>query len=83
MVSIIDGARIDLDREQIAADGTRWLWTCDISESGQPLMARTDQPGQPGETLPLDYLTRWHGPVTPEPRPVTAAACRRVLEAVS
>ncbi|MEU3613419.1 phiSA1p31-related protein [Streptomyces sp. NPDC006872] len=79
MDAILDGARINLDRVQVAADGTTWLWTCDISESGQPLMQRVDQPGQPGETLPVDYLVRWHGPLTPQRRPTTAAMYRRVL----
>lgn len=81
MTTIIDGTAIDLDRVQTASDGTRWLWSCDISESGQPLMQRTDQPGQPGELLPLDYLIRWHGPLTPMRAATTAAMYRRVLEA--
>lgn len=81
MTTIIDGTAIDLDRVQVAADGTSWLWTCEIGDSGQPLMARTDQPGQPGEVLPLDYLVRWHGPLTPERTATTAALYRRVLEA--
>ena len=81
MDAILDGARIDLDRVQVAADGTGWLWTCEIGDSGQPLMARTDLPGQPGEVLPLDYLVRWHGALTPERTAATAALYRRVLEA--
>ena len=81
MTTILEGTVIDLDRVQIAADATTWLWTCDVSESGQPLMARMDQPGQPGEILPLDYLIRWHGALTPQREATTAAMYRRVLEA--
>ena len=81
MFAIIDGARIDLDRVQVAADGTQWLWTCDINDAGQPTMARVDQPGQPGELLPIDYLIRWHGPLTPRQQATTAALYRRALEA--
>jgi len=83
MVAILDGVSIDLDRVQVAADGTEWLWSCDISDSGQPLMARVDQPGQPGELLPLDYLARWHGAVRPRPQATTAALYRRALAAVA
>ncbi|WP_109000834.1 phiSA1p31-related protein [Streptomyces rishiriensis] len=79
MTTFLDGTVIDLDRVQTAADRTEWLWTCEIGESGQPLMQRLDQPGQPGETLPLDYLTRWHGPLTPRPQATTAALYRQVL----
>ncbi|MER5584054.1 phiSA1p31-related protein [Streptomyces asoensis] len=79
MTTILDGTVIDLDRVQIAADGTQWLWTCDVSESDQPLMQRVDQPGQPGEVLPLDYLTRWHGPLTPRPQATTSSLYRLVL----
>lgn len=81
MTTDLDGTPVDLDRVQIAPDGSRWLWTCDIDDAGQPLMARLDQPGQPGETLPLDYLVRWHGPLTPDPKPTTAAMYRQILEA--
>ncbi|MFJ9420773.1 phiSA1p31-related protein [Streptomyces sp. NPDC101249] len=81
MHMLIDGARINLNRAQEAADGSRWLWTCDISDSGQPLLVRIDQPGQPGEVLPLDYLIRWRGPLTPMREPVTAAQYRRALQA--
>ncbi len=79
MDAILDGVRIDLDRVQVAADGTEWLWACDIADSGQPMMARVDKPGQPGEVLPLDYLARWHGALTPRPEATTAALYRRVL----
>ena len=81
MDAILDGARIDLDRVQIAADGTEWLWTCDINDAGQPTRARIDKPGQPGELLPIDYLVRWHGALTPRREATTAALYRRVLEA--
>ncbi len=81
MDAILDGVRIDLDRVQVAADGTEWLWACDINDFGQPVMARIDKPGQPGEQLPVDYLVRWHGPLTPRPQATTAAMYRRVLEA--
>jgi len=81
MTIIFDGACIDLDRTLVAADGTRWLWDCDITDSGQPMMARVDQPGQPGETLPLDYLARWHGALVPAPQPTTAALYRLALRA--
>lgn len=80
MTILLDGTAIDLDREQTAADGTRWLWSCDIAESGQPLMLRTDRPGQPGELLPIDYLVRWHGALTPKAQPTTAALYRLALE---
>ncbi|MGW5636685.1 phiSA1p31-related protein [Streptomyces sp. NPDC003832] len=78
MTTDLDGTVIDLDRAQEALDGTRWLWTFELGDSGQPLMARL---GQPGETVPLDYLIRWHGALTPVPQPTTAAMYRHVLEA--
>jgi hypothetical protein len=80
MEAILDGVRIDLDRVQIAADGTEWLWACDINDAGQPVMARIDKPGQPGEQIPVDYLIRWHGPLTPRRQATTAALYRRALE---
>ncbi len=79
MTTNIDGTTIDLDRVQTALDGSRWLWTCDIDESGQPLMLRLDALGQ--GVQPLDYIFRWHGALTPQPGPTTAAMYRRVLEA--
>lgn len=80
MTALLDGAVIDLDRVQIALDGSRWLWTCDVTESGDPLMARVD--GLPGvRVLPLWAVCRDHGPVIPSPTRPTAAQCRQALEA--
>lgn len=76
MTSLLDGTPIDLDRIQVALDGSRWLWICDVSESGQPLMQRLDQPSEP---RPLDYVVRWHGAIQPAPQATTAAAYRQVL----
>ncbi|MFF4791916.1 phiSA1p31-related protein [Streptomyces sp. NPDC001276] len=76
MTSVLDGHVIDLDRVQVAVDGSRWLWTCDVSESGQPLMQRLDGGGT---VLTLSEVYVQHGPLTPAPQPVTAAMCRQVL----
>ncbi|MFE7233982.1 phiSA1p31-related protein [Streptomyces sp. NPDC057596] len=76
MTSVLDGHVIDLDRVQVAVDGSRWLWTCDVSESGQPLMQRLDADGT-ALTLPEVYVQ--HGPLTPAPTPTTAALYRQVL----
>lgn len=77
MTTLLDGAVIDLDRVQVALDGSRWLWTCDHSESGQPLMLRVDAHGS--ATLPLAEVYGQHGPLAPEPQPTTAAMYRQVL----
>jgi hypothetical protein len=76
VTSLLDGAVIDLDRVQVALDGSRWLWTCEHTESGDPLMHRLDAPA---DVVPLDYVVRWHGAISPDPQPVTAAMCRQVL----
>ncbi|MFJ6559895.1 phiSA1p31-related protein [Streptomyces sp. NPDC091412] len=76
MTSLLDGHVIDLDRMQVAVDGSRWLWTCDVSESGQPLMQRLDGHGT---VLTLPEVYGQHGPLTAAPQPVTAAMCRQVL----
>lgn len=79
MTTDLDGTAINLDRIQTALDGSRWLWTCDIGDSGHPLMLRLDAVGQ--GVQPLDYVVRWHGALTPETAPITAAMYRQVLEA--
>lgn len=80
MTTILDGTLIDLDRVQVAVDGSAWLWTCEHTESGDPLMARID--GRPGaRVLPLYAVCRDHGPVMAEPQPPTPAQYRQVLEA--
>lgn len=77
MTSTLDGTVIDLDRAQLALDGTRWLWTFEHTDGGEPLMLRLD-----AETvLPLPVVYRDHGPLTPVPQPTTAAMYRQVLEA--
>ena len=80
MTTDLDGTPVDLDRAQQAGDGTRWLWTFDHTDAGEPLMLRLDAEGQPA--LPLSVVYRDHGPLTPVPQPTTAAMYRQVLEAV-
>jgi hypothetical protein len=75
----LDGTVIDLDRVQVALDGTRWLWTCDISDAGDPLMQRLDSPVPTVLVLPSVWMT--HGPVLAEQQPTTSAMYRQVLEA--
>jgi len=79
MTSLLDGIEIDLDRVQTALDGSRWLWTCEHTESGEPLMLRLDRAG--AGVLPLPAVYAGHGPVIAEPQPTTAAQYRQVLEA--
>lgn len=79
MTSLLDGEVIDLDRVQVALDGSRWLWTCELTESGDPLMVRLDANGAAVMPLPDVYAT--HGPVAAAPQPTTAAMYRQVLEA--
>ena len=79
MTILLDGAAIDLDRVQVALDGSRWLWTFEHTESGDPLMLRLNARG--AAVLPLSEVYGQHGPVMPEPQPTTAAEYRRVLEA--
>jgi hypothetical protein len=79
MTSLLDGTLIDLDRVQVASDGSRWLWTFEHTDASQPLMLRIDERGQ--RTAPLDWVVRWHGALTPQPQPTTAAMYRQVLEA--
>jgi hypothetical protein len=75
----LDGTTVDLDRVQVALDGTRWLWTCDISDAGDPLMQRLDGPIP--TVLPLPTVRNTHGPVLAEQQPTTSAMYRQVLEA--
>lgn len=77
MTTDLDGTLIDLDRAQLALDGTRWLWTFEHTDGGEPLMLRLDA----GPVLPLPVVYRDHGPLTPIPQPITAAMYRQVLEA--
>jgi hypothetical protein len=79
MTALLDGAVIDLDRVQVALDGSRWLWTCEHTESGQPLMLRVDAHG--AATLPLSDVYAIHGPLIAATTPTTAAMYRQVLEA--
>lgn len=78
MTSLLDGVAIDLDRVQIALDGSEWLWTCELTESGQPLMQRLNGTSR---VLPLSEVYGQYGPIAASPKPVTSAMCRRVLEA--
>lgn len=79
MTGFLDGIEIDLDRVQVALDGSRWLWTFEHSESGEPLMLRIDQAGT--GVLPLPVVYAGHGPLLAEAQPTTAAMYRQVLEA--
>ncbi len=79
MTTDLDGTPVDLDRAQEAVDGSRWLWTFDHTDAGEPLMLRLDAPG--AAVLPLPVVYRDHGPLTPVPQPTTAAMYRQVLEA--
>lgn len=79
MTTDLDGTVIDLDRVQVAVDGTRWLWTCDISDAGDPLMQRLDGPIP--TVLPLPTVLTAHGPVIAENGRPTPAMYRQVLEA--
>jgi hypothetical protein len=79
MTTLLDGTPVDLDRVQTALDGSRWLWTFEHTDSGDPLMLRLDDGGQ--GVLPLPEVYGQHGPLTPEPRPTTAAMYRQILEA--
>ncbi|MET9445435.1 phiSA1p31-related protein [Streptomyces sp. NPDC006610] len=76
---LIDGARIDLDRTQVAVDNSRWLWTCDVSDAGDPLMQRVDGPIP--AVLPLHAVILTHGVLVPERQAPTPALYREVLEA--
>lgn len=79
MTTILDGSVIDLDRVQTALDGSRWLWTCEHNESGEPLMLRIDRAG--AEVRPLFEVYGQHGALLAEPKRTTAAQYRQVLEA--
>ena len=79
MTTDLDGTVIDLDRAQTALDGSRWLWTCEHNESGQPLMLRIDS--NSAGLLPLADVYVQHGPVVADRERTTAAMYRRVLEA--
>lgn len=79
MTGFLDGTAIDLDRVQVALDGSRWLWTFEHTESGDPLMLRIDQAG--AGVQPLSVVYAGHGPLLAEAQPTTAAMYRQVLEA--
>lgn len=81
MTGFLDGTEIDLNRVQVALDGSRWLWTFEHTESGEPLMLRIDRAG--AGVLPLAEVYTGHGPLAPEAQPTTAAMYRQVLEAAS
>jgi hypothetical protein len=74
----LDGTLIDLDRVQLALDGTCWLWTFEHTDTDEPLMLRLDTTQT---VLPLPVVYRDHGPLTPIPQPITSAMYRQVLEA--
>jgi hypothetical protein len=78
MTTNLDGAAIDLDRVQTTLDGGQWLWTCEITESGDPLMQRLGQPLP--DPIPLFQLYGQYGPLTARTEPTTAAMYRQVLE---
>ncbi|KAB1146758.1 hypothetical protein F7R91_14355 [Streptomyces luteolifulvus] len=80
MIVFSDGNAIDLGKVQVACDGTRWLWTCDFTEYGDPFMANL---ANPRLVLPLPTVIRGHGPIAPERHKPTTAECRQVLEAAS
>ncbi|MFG3585044.1 phiSA1p31-related protein [Streptomyces sp. NPDC047990] len=80
MFGLLDGAVVDLDQVQVAVDGSWWLWTCELSDAGDPLMQRIDDDGC-GQVLPLPVVSRGHGPVAALRQPTTAAMYRQVLEA--
>jgi hypothetical protein len=75
----LDGTPVDLDRVQVAVDGSRWLWNFEHTDAGDPLMQRLDGLIQTVLTLPAVLIT--HGPVLAERQPTTAAMYRQVLEA--
>jgi hypothetical protein len=79
MTTDLDGTVIDLDRVQTALDGSRWLWTFEHTESGEPLMLRIDAHGT--GILPLSVVYHDHGPVVADRQATTAAMYRQVLEA--
>lgn len=79
MTILLDGTEIDLDRVQIALDGTRWLWTQEHTESDEPLMLRVDEAD--ARIMPLSAVYAAHGPLVPAPQPTTADMYRQVLEA--
>lgn len=79
MTGFLDGEPVDLNRVQVALDGSRWLWTCEVSESGEPLMHRLGRPG--ARSVPLSEVYVDHGPLVSARQPTTAAECRQVLEA--
>jgi hypothetical protein len=75
MTSLLDGVAIDLDRVQVTLDGSRWLWTCDINESGQPIMQRLSD----RRLMPLTEVYGHYGPLTPDAQRTTAAMCQQIL----
>ena len=81
MTIVLDGTQIDLDRAQTALDDSRWLWTCEHTESGEPLMQRIDRHGD--GALPLSVVYRDHGPLAPDAVRTPAALYRQALEAAS
>ena len=80
MTTDLDGTAIDLDHVQVALDGSRWLWTCELTGLGDALMANLDDPRV---VLPLPTMVLGHGVIAPERQPTTAAMYRQVLEATS
>ncbi|MFJ4974149.1 phiSA1p31-related protein [Streptomyces coeruleorubidus] len=81
MTTDLDGTPVDLDRVQVALDGSRWLWNFEHTDAGDPLMQRLD--GRIPTVLPLPTVRNAHGPVLAEQQPTTSAMYRQVLEAAS
>lgn len=79
MTGFLDGTAIDLDRVQVALDDSRWLWTFELTDAGDPLMQQLDAPVP--TVLPLPVVRLGHGPLLAEAQPTTAAMYRQVLEA--
>jgi hypothetical protein len=77
MEYLLEGTAIDLTRTHVDVTGVEWVWTGELTESGEPLMMT---PGTPGQ-VPLTEVYYTVGPLIPVPAPIPAAVYRRVLEA--
>lgn len=82
----LDGTLFDLGRRFVDVTGGRWQWTGRRDERAVPLMQFLADPRDERVELvsdrapvPLDEVQRYHGPLMPEPAPLTAEDYRRAL----
>lgn len=74
-IAVLDGTVLDLSRDLVDVTGVVWAWTGKRDRRGQPLMRSRLNASfmHHAKPVPLDEVYANHGPLIPQPAPVTAA----------